>query len=74
MSAQKDLDCTFFEKLSQFLQSQIKLYVWTQILTRVHNFTLLYEINDNNLYHHQGQKGRGKKLNIRKYLSKGLLI
>ena len=30
MSAQKDLDCTFFEKLSQFLQSQIKLNVWTQ--------------------------------------------
>ena len=56
MSAQKDLDCTFFEKLSQFLQSQIKLYVWTQILTRVHNFTLLYEIDDNYLYHHQGQR------------------
>ena len=29
MSAQKDLDCTFFEKLSQFLQSQNKLYVST---------------------------------------------
>ena len=73
MSAQKDLDCTFFEKLSQFLQSQIKLYVWTQILTRVHNFTLLYEIDDNCIIT-KGRSNKPKKPNILKYLSKGLSI